>query len=261
MSVYQHFREHEHPFIDRVLSWIDQVENMYTVYVSDFLDPREQQIIAMLIGSANDAIHYDFFGGVSAAERKRAVIAPKFVPIEKNDFGIVALQATFANKFISLTHRDVLGSIASLGIDRSKLGDIFVHDDAGIIQLVTTEPLAPFMQMHLTKIKQASLTFAPIPFTELKQVEQQWEEKLITVSSLRLDVVLKEMYQLSRTKASKLIAAERVKINHTLVNEPAIQLEENDLLSVRGFGRSKLIKVHGTTRKGKLNVTIGFLVG
>lgn len=83
MSVYQHFREHEHPFIDRVLSWIDQVENMYTVYVSDFLDPREQQIIAMLIGSANDAIHYDFFGGVSVAERKRAVIAPKFVPIEK----------------------------------------------------------------------------------------------------------------------------------------------------------------------------------
>ena len=53
MSIYQHFRKHEHQFVDQVLSWKEQVERTYTSYITDFLDPRERKIIANLIGSSN----------------------------------------------------------------------------------------------------------------------------------------------------------------------------------------------------------------
>lgn len=259
MSIYQHYRDHEHPFIDRVLSFIEHVENHYSVYLTDFLDPREQYIIQSLIGNNNDEIHYSFFGGREGVERRRAVIAPAFVSIERDHFELAVLEATYSNKFSTITHRDVLGTLSSLGIDRNKLGDILVHDH--MIHIVTTKQLAPFIQMNVTKMKRTNLSFETIEYDQLKLIEQEWQEKSLTVSSLRLDVIIKEMYQLSRNKASKLIESERVKINHTIVNEPAIQLVENDMLSVRGFGRSKLVKVDGTTRKGKLKITVAFLVG
>ena len=75
-EVYQHLRKEEQPFIDSAQSWITQAEETYTPYLTDFLDPRQQYILEMLVGKKGE-VHLQFYGGYEAAERKRAIICPE----------------------------------------------------------------------------------------------------------------------------------------------------------------------------------------
>lgn len=253
MSIYQHFRKHEHQFVDQVLSWKEQVERTYTSYITDFLDPRERKIIESLIGSSNEDVQYAFFGGADHTERQRAIIAPFYETIEEDHFKLVLLEASFPKKFVTIQHRDILGTFISEGLDRKKIGDIFVRDDA--FQIVTTEELASFIMLNIDKIKNASVQLKEVPRNTIFPSDDEWMEQTSTVSSLRLDVLIKEMYNMSRKDASLLIQGERVKVNFTVVNDPAFLVEVDDLLSVRGHGRGKIISIDGVTRKEKVRIT------
>ena len=68
-NVYQHFRKEERPFIDDLSEWITEVEDQYTPYLTDFLDPRQMYIVESLVGKRDLKLYY--FGGYEAAERKR----------------------------------------------------------------------------------------------------------------------------------------------------------------------------------------------
>src|SRR5690625_4738323 len=122
MSIYQHFRKEEQPFIDQVLSWKEQVERTFQEKLTDFLDPREQQIIETLIGTTDGELQVKQYGGGSYTERKRVVIAPYYEEITTESFSLTLMQAAYPDKFISLTHPDVMGAFLSLGIERKKLG-------------------------------------------------------------------------------------------------------------------------------------------
>lgn len=257
--IYQHFRKYEHPFVDRVLEWIHSVSTTYTPYVTDFLDPREQQIITTIIGKNNEEINYALFGGFQEAERKRAIIAPFYEhPIEE-DFEVCAVEASFNEKFIQIGHRDVLGAFTSLGVDRRKLGDVIVS--AGKVQLITSTEMAQYIRLHLTQIRQASVKFTHIALDALEKSQDNWQKKTYYVSSLRVDAVVKEMYHLPRNRATKLIEAEHVRLNFMFIDDPTIQLIEGDLISVRGYGRSKFISIEGKTRKDRLRIIAAHLKG
>ena len=77
-----------------------------------------------------------------------------------------------------------------------------------------------------------------------------------TVSSLRLDVVIKEMIRKSRTIAKQLIEKKRVKVNHTIVDSADFQLQANDLISIQGFGRAHITDLGGKTKKIKRTLPI-----
>src|SRR5699024_5122098 len=153
MSVYQHFRKFEHPFVDAVLSWVDNVERTYTPYVTDFLDPREQAIIASLIGTQHDEVKYDYFGGYEGSERKRGCISTIYESDTEEMFGLTLLVASYTSKFISIRHRDILVSLMSLVIDRKTLGDISVRH--GIFQFFINREMASYVHMNLTQLKQS----------------------------------------------------------------------------------------------------------
>lgn len=252
MTIYQHFRAYEHPFVDRVLSWIQQVERTYTPYVTDFLDPRERHLVRSLIGETNEDIIFSFFGVHEKAERKRAVIAPFYETITEESFNITLLDAIYERKFNAISHRDVLGALLNLGIDRKKCGDIYVGKDR--IQIVVDETIAPFIKLELNRIGRASVRLEEKPFLNVMDNEDEWEESVKTVSSLRLDVLIKEIYNVSRNKAAQFILGKKVKVNHLQIEDPALQLAEKDLISVQGKGRSKLVTIEGETRKGRLRV-------
>lgn len=252
MGIYQHFRKHEHPFIDQVLSWMEQVERTFISSTTDFLDPREQQIVRTLIGTSNEELKFSFFGGHAETERKRAIIAPTYEEVTESQFEVVLLEASFPEKFVKVAHRDILGSFSGLGIDRKKIGDIIVGNNR--FQIITQKEISPYVMMNLTQVKQANIELKEIPYTDLIENNDVWLENNITVSSLRLDVLVKEMYQMSRKDATNLIGRNLVKVNFTEVNDPAVLLLESDLLSVRGHGRGKLLEINGTTRKEKIRV-------
>lgn len=253
MGIYQHYRQEEHIFIDQVLSWRTAVEKTYVPKLTDFLDPREQQIIKSIIGSANEELRVSQFGGSESAERKRVIISPFYDKINNNSFQIVAMEASFHSKFISLSHRDVMGAYLSLGLQRSTLGDIYVEED-GKVQILMAEEIAPYVIANLTTIKNANVKLREIPFSSIQSRNENWLKKHLTVSSLRLDTVIKEIYNVSRKTAADFILKNEVKVNFKTVTDLKFTLREGDLLSVRGRGRSKLVEINGHTRRGNMRI-------
>lgn len=218
--------------------------------MTSFLDPREQYILEVIVGSFED-MKVSYFGGQSA-ERKRAIIAPSYFEPTEGDFEEVLIQINYPEKFVSIQHQHVLGTLLSLGIEREQVGDILVGDT---IQFVLTKQLESYIMMELTKIKGATVKLDSIPFKDMIQSKENWNIHHSTVSALRLDVVLKEMIRKSRSIAKQLIEKKRVKVNHTLIDSPDFQLQNNDLLSIQGFGRARIIDIGGKTKKEKVHIT------
>lgn len=252
--IYQHFRKEEQNFVDQVLDWKNEVINDHKLKLTDFLDPREQMIVKTIIGKS-DQIHYDFWGGSDSFERKRALLYPPYYEIEKADFQLQCFELTYPSKFITLKHRDVLGALMSLGIKREKFGDIIVGDE--MIQLIVAKEISSFVSVNFSSVGQAKIKLKPISEEELKESREQWKEKTITASSLRLDAVIAEIYQLSRAKARMLIEKGSVKVNWQITEDASFQLEAGDVISVSKYGRSKLLLIEGNTKKGKYRIKIG----
>ena len=140
----------------------------------------------------------------------------------------------------------------SLGIEREQVGDIIVGEG---IQFVLTSRLESFIMLELQRIKGASVKLNTIPLTDMIQSNENWKIESATVSSLRLDVVIKEMIRKSRTIAKQLIDKKRVKVNHTIVDSADFQLQANDLISIQGFGRAHITDLGGKTKKDKTHIT------
>lgn len=257
MSIYQHFRQEEHHFIDQILSWKDAVEHSYITKRSDFLDPREQHITQSILGGNHDVIHWDMYGGVQDAERKRLIIRPFYESLEKEEFQCVLLQATYHQKFMNVSHPDVLGAFLSLGLERNKLGDIFVGD--GIIQIIVSEDIRSYILANFTSVKRANVTFETGNINDWKGQQHEWSFLDRTISSKRLDVLVKEMYQIPRKEAVQAIQRKFVRVNFKVIENPAFEVEEGDLFSVRGKGRGYLRSINGKTRKDRLRITVGLL--
>lgn len=257
MNIYQHFHKEEQPFIDKVLSWIEQVEKTYQVKVTDFLDPREQQIVDMLIGMSNEDLKVYMYGGSGYSERQRVIIAPKYDEIANESFQITLLQATYHKKFVTITHSDVMGAFLSLGIKRKKLGDIFV--EGGILQIVATTEIAPYVVTNLMAVKKANIKLEEKPLSSVIGKGMDWIESEKTVASLRLDAIVKTIYNISRKEASETISKKLVKVNFKVTEDAKFILHEGDLLSLRGKGRSMLVSVNGRTKKDKWKITTAIL--
>lgn len=252
--MYQHFRPDEKPFINEILGWADDVKTRFVPKCSDFLDPRQQHIASTLISSDPD-LTLSLAGGSPSAERKRLLLLPPYHNEEDENHGLVLFSVDYPDKFTVISHRDLLGSLMGLGLKREKFGDLLFKD--GQVQFVVAEEIAAYVELNLTKVGKSPVKLTKIPMTDILTVVKLWNEQNGTVSSLRLDVVLAEIYRWSRSKSSQFIEKELVKVNWRVVDQPSYPLQPGDELSVRGKGRSKLITVEGKTKKGKWRILTG----
>ncbi|MBB5172156.1 RNA-binding protein [Texcoconibacillus texcoconensis] len=254
MSIHDHFRRDEQPFVDQVLDWKQYVIDRYAPKLTDFLDPREQEIVRSIIGNGPD-VYVVFSGGNEDTERKRAFILPPYIEVTDDDFELAIYHVHYPKKFITLEHRHVLGALMNIGLRREKFGDIVVND--GQIQFVVAEDVAQFVEMNLTAISKASVRLDRIDVSKMIEQSSKYSENVMTVSSLRADAVVSEIYRLSRAKVKPLFDKERVKVNWKVVDQASYQMGVGDVLSVRGQGRSKLLGIEGETKKGKLLIRVG----
>lgn len=254
MSIYNHFRVEERPFVDQVLEWKELVKGHFIHKLTDFLDPRQQQIVTTVVGEDAD-VFILFFGGSSKAERKRAFLYPPFLETVDEDFQLTAFHVDYPHKFVQLAHQDLLGSMMSLGLKRDKFGDIYMQGE--FIQIVVASEISSYVEANLETIGRARIKLARVPLANLIVPKEEWQEKTVTASSLRLDVILAEIYQMSRSKITTYIDSKRVKVNWKIVEQPAYQLQSGDYLSVRGLGRSKLVAVQGKSKKDKWRIVVG----
>lgn len=250
IDIYQHFRKEEHELIDQLIDKCNRANDQYAPVLTAFLDPRGQYIMDVVAGSFED-LEVTFYGG-PFAERKRAVIAPSYYQPDEAAFEIVLIEIDYPQKFVTLQHQHILGTIMSLGIERDQLGDIVVDDR---IQFTLTKQLESYIILELTKIKGASVKLNSIPIKDMIQSKEHWQSFETTVSGLRLDVVLKEMVRKSRSIAKQLIDKKRVKVNHTVIDAADFQLDSGDLLSIQGFGRAMITEIGSKTKKDKIRIS------
>ncbi|WP_114571153.1 YlmH family RNA-binding protein [Exiguobacterium flavidum] len=257
MSVYDHYRRHEREFIDQVLNWIDHVEATYTFKVTDFMDPREQQITRELVGS-KCALFFE--GGFEEAERKRAIIAPDYYELNPDDFEIAIYRIHYPTKFVELSHRQVMGTLLNVGLKRGKFGDIVIQDE--IVQFAVAREVASYIETNVDRAGKTKIRLSPVAMDErLKIKAPEWQEEMGFVSSLRFDTVVSEVLGMSRQKAQALIKQGESKVNYKIVEDPSYLLEEGDMLSLRGTGRIKLIAILGSTKRDRIKLQYGLLKG
>ncbi|MHD0446582.1 YlmH family RNA-binding protein [Staphylococcus cohnii] len=250
MDIYQHFRKEEHELIDQLIDKCYRANEQFAPVLTSFLDPRGQYILNVIVGSFQD-LEVTFYGG-PFAERQRAIIAPDYFQPEVEDFEIILFEIDYPQKFVTLQHQHVLGTIMSLGIERDQLGDIVVDES---IQFTLTKQLESYIILELNKIKGATVKLNAIPIKDMIQSKENWHSFETTVSGLRLDVVLKEMIRKSRSISKQLIVKKRVKVNHTIIDSADFQLDKGDLLSIQGYGRAMVVDIGGKTKKDKTRIS------
>ncbi|MDD9147144.1 YlmH/Sll1252 family protein [Sporolactobacillus sp. CQH2019] len=255
MSVYEHFRREERPIIDHFLDLKDQVSKYYAPKLTDFLDPRRQKILHSVIGG--EEITFALSGGHAEAERKRALILPPYCEAREQDFGLSYIEVDYPSRFADLSHAQLLGALLGTGLVRSKLGDLIVSD--GRVQFIAATEVEKFLLMNLTSVGKTAVTCRKIDRASLIHSEESWLESEGTVASLRLDAVMAEIYHLSRSKVSELVARGMAKVNWQIVDRKDFYIEEGDTLSLRGYGRSKIIVIAGLTKKNKIRLRYGKL--
>ncbi|EKN66357.1 RNA-binding S4 domain-containing protein [Neobacillus bataviensis LMG 21833] len=254
MNIYQHFRPEEREYIDQVIDWKNYVETHYTPKLTDFLDPREQHILKMLIGENGD-VRYSLFGGTEGVERKRAYIFPDYLAASEDDFQISLFGIEYPAKFVTIEHRQVLGTLMSLGLKRGKFGDILMKD--GRIQLFAAKGISDFIKSNIESIGRAGVKLVETDITHAIAAKELWNEQDLTVSSLRLDTVISGIYHISRQKSLTYIQHGLVKVNWTVTENPSFACEAGDMISVRGHGRAKIIGIDGKTKREKWRIIAG----
>ena len=225
---------------------------------TDFLGLSEQSALSEVVGRFYTP-SVTAFGGAEGAERVMVRFGnPDEIGYEER-FPIVCikiepLSQKFADK---LTHRDFLGALMNLGIERSTLGDVIIRENVGY--LFAKEDIAEFITGELSKVKRtdvkASVT-ENVPQGELYKTEQ----KRIQIQSERLDAVIAKAYSMSRDDAQALIRKSLVFVNGRSVESCSYTPKISDKISVRGHGRIVYLGFDSTSRKGKLNALIDVYV-
>ena len=220
---------------------------------SDFLNLNELNILHTTPKDLFPA-RYETFGGYVLSERQMAAFLPDALYFEWA-WPVKAVQICPANKRFSeeLSHRDYLGSLMNLGIDRCKLGDILADGDTAF--LFAREEIADYIAENLTRIRHTAV-IATVTGEKEFSYTPRYETVKGTVPSVRLDTVLSVSYPLSRSKITAYIEAGKVFVNGKLITSNGYHLKQGDMISVRGIGRTMFEEILSETKKGRYMVAV-----
>lgn len=222
-------------------------------FLSNSLKMRANEMLC-LAGYKN----YFFFGGFEGAERTCPVFFTEYCTEEMIKATPTLAELTYVraeldkfNKGAEISHRDVLGSLMGLGIERDSVGDISVNE--GFALFVVKEAIAPFIAEELTKIGRYPVTVTLHEYLKLERHED-FEEGFDTVASLRLDAVVASLFSTSRSVSAEAIEAGLVAINGAMAKKCDSTVSEGDKISFRGRGRAELEKIDGLSKKGRTRI-------
>ncbi len=235
-------------FLNKMQDVAELCEKYHTPRFSGFLDEREQTLLLKdgLFGGV-------LFGGYDDAERRILGVFPDWIEPEEMEFPIQILE--FVKKYdTKISHRDYLGTVLSLGIERRKIGDILVGEKSAYMFVMAD--IADFICDNIRKVSGCGVDIRICKMCEVTLPERQFEIIDTVAASMRADAVLAALIKKSRSEAKSLISSDKVSVNHCVIADVDTAIKEGDLLSVRGFGRAELIRIGNKTGSGRLHVTL-----
>lgn len=255
-NIYQHFKSNEHDIVDKIANLIVKAQLNYEPVLTDFFNPREKFIAQSLIGRY-EGIKLAAFGGYHFAERQRVLFYPDYFRYVKQDFKLALMQINYPEKFAKLHHGQILGTLANSGIKRDVIGDIIT--DGCHWQFLTEEKLSDYLKNEITRIGKINVRLEQVDMNKLITPINSWNQQVILLSSLRLDSFISSAFKISRSKAKTLVANDLIQVNWAEVSQADYQIAKFDIISVRRYGRIRLDKILGETRKQKLKAEVSII--
>lgn len=198
-------------------------------------------------------MNYILYGGFEGSERAVLLIG-EFLNREKIREDLAVIKITSSQE---MTHPSILGSLLGLGVDRKKVGDIVI--DQKDVYIVVKKSIANFILVNLEKV--GKYRVEPALFEEeIPIMADDTRKKIVTASSMRIDVLLSSILHISRGKANILLQKEYVKVNYEIVKSKNKVLEEGDMISVRKEGRFYITEILGKSKKDKYILKIEKLI-
>lgn len=195
-------------------------------------------------------LQFCFFGGYPEAERKILGLFPDFLEPQESLFPLQALTFTYRAE-AKLSHRDFLGSLMGLGIERSTVGDI-LPGDGNCVAFVRAE-LADYIAQDLQKIGREGVKLTKGMDAPL-QAARTFETLSGVIASERLDCMVAFLCRTGRNQAAELITSGFVAKNHREILSVSDKLREGDVLSIRKHGKFIIDQFGPLTAKGRLTV-------
>lgn len=244
----------ERVVLARVLDQMERTQRRSIPCATQFLSPAQRAAAEPLLAASGHSKRL-FTGGYEGAERTICVFLPDWQEAEDYDAGeeLAAVEAVFpANA--DLNHRDILGGLMGIGLTREKVGDILMLEDKA--QIVALKDAAPIILSQFDQAGRVRLKLREISLSQLSPAPVQVKMVHDTVAALRLDAVLASGFSIARGKATDLISAGRVSVNHRECTKGDKTVAEGDVLTCRGLGKCILKTVGGQSRKGRIIIEI-----
>lgn len=235
----------------RLIDLSRQADQKGIVLFSDFLNLNEQNIYHSVLRELYTKTQ--LFGGYDSAERQMVAFIPDALCYEW-DYPIVCLHVTpqypkFAEK---LTHRDLLGALMNLGIERSRIGDLVCQNDSYYI--FCEEKIYSFIAENMTQVRHTAVNITMLDQAQELQVVPEFKEMNDIIASNRIDCIIAKAYHLSRSEAAEYLSEEKVFINGKCITNCNQSCENGAIVSVRGKGRFVFETNNSISKKGKLRV-------
>ena len=247
--------------------------------ISAYLTPREAKYARAHLSSRISAGTAVLWGGYPEAERVRVFILPDYTeglvnpealasdPVAAlSDAGLDDLADTLreavcpmlvkGSGFRELSHRDYLGSVLGLGLERDAIGDILIPDTHSAI-LLTDSRVGDFLTTQLEKVATDTVKISHLPEGTALGGTRRLQPISDTVASERLDCVVAALCNLSREKAQMAVKAGIVELDYETVEDCSATVDAPAVISVRGYGKFAVHAFDGTTRKGRVRLVAG----
>lgn len=240
-------------FEKRVQELANMAYNRDIVTFTDFLNLNELHMVNSS-SNRNPGIHLDSFGGYDFAERQIVAFIPDALSYDwEYPIQCIRILNKGAKFQTSLTHRDYLGALIHLGIERSVLGDILVQKDGAYV--FCQEHMVDFIIENLCRIRHTNVLAEVVKKPE-ELPALEFQTTTGSVASLRLDSILALAFHASRSSLVQNIESGNVFVNGKMITSNGYQLKEGDIISLRGKGKFQFMESGGQSKKGRLFVKI-----
>ena len=220
--------------------------------ISEFLDPYGLSI-AETIAAHYERVRLETGGGYAGAERsKAAFVDDSFAG--KLVFNITAVQVSWDKRYYTIGHRDILGSLMSMGIKREVTGDIILNPEG--CHIILDAAMRDYILTNLIRVATSPVSVREVLLEEISPKEEKVKEIRTTVASLRLDVIAAAGFGVSRSRMAGDIAADKLKVNWQEAKSSAQPVKAGDIISMRGRGRLEVCEILGQTKKGRISVVL-----
>lgn len=241
-------------------SIIDKINTYRTgnhLVYTNFLDINQKGIAINILNKFN--INYYIFKLQEDTSRTLIFFLPEYIlndnidDILKKYISVIKIIPKMPNK---LKHREYMGTIYSLGLKEDMIGDIFIQNDCAY--LVTFKKCEEFIFNNLSRVAKSDVKLVSLDINsdEVKAIKVKYKSVNIIVISNRIDVILSEVYSLSRNDTKKKINNGDLFINSKKIYFSPYEVKENDIVSFSKCGKFKVYKILGTTKSGKIVLNI-----